>query len=96
MEGLIPPQLFNTIPLIKNLASLIFAAAAAARVYILPNGCIEHYYTQNHVQYMPISGKDKLFHKEQEYMSQVQPEVLRMEYKELIEILDQACMRDSG
>jgi hypothetical protein len=96
MEGLIPPHLFNTIPLIKNLASLIFAAAATARVYILPNGCIEHYYTQNHVQYMPISGKDKLFHKEQEYMSQVQPEVLRMEYKELIEILDQACMRDSG
>ena len=45
---------------------------------------------------MPISGKDKLFHKEQEYMSQVQPEVLRMEYNELIEILDQACMRDSS
>lgn len=96
MEGLIPAQLFNTIPLIKNLTSLIFAAAATARVYILPNGCIEHYYTQNHVQYMPISGKDKLFHKEQEYMSQVQPEVLRMEYNELIEILDQACMRDSS
>ena len=96
MDGLIPAQLFNTIPLIKNLTSLIFAAAATARVYILPNGCIEHYYTQNHVQYMPISGKDKLFHKEQEYMSQVQPEVLRMEYNELIEILDQACMRDSS
>ena len=76
--------------------SLIFAAAAAARVYILPKGCIEHYYTRNKVLYMPIAGKDRLFHTEQEYMTQVQPEVLRMEYRELIEILNQACMRDSG
>ena len=72
------------------------AAAAAARVYILPKGCIEHYYTRNKIQYMPIAGKDRLFHTEQEYMTQVQPEVLRMEYRELIEILNQACMRDSG
>lgn len=96
LQGLIPDQLWETIPLIKNLSSLIFAAAAAARVYILPNGCIEHYYTRNKIQYMPIAGKDRLFHAEQEYMSQVQSEVLRMEYRELIAILDQACMRDSG
>ncbi len=96
LGDILPPHLLETIPLIKNLASLIFAAAAAARVYILPKGCIEHYYTRNHVQYMPIVGKDRLFHAEQEYMSQVQPEVLRMEYRELIAILDQACMRDSG
>ncbi len=96
LPSLIPPHLAATIPLIRNLASLIFAAAAAARVYILPKGCIEHYYTRNKVLYMPIAGKDRLFHTEQEYMTQVQPEVLRMEYRELIEILNQACMRDSG
>ena len=82
--------------MIKNLSSLIFAAAAAARVYILPKGCIEHYYVENHIQYMPIAGKDSLFHTEKEHLLKSSPQELRIQYRELIEILEQACAREPG
>ena len=42
----VPKNIGATVPMIKNLSSLIFAATAAARVYILPKGCIEHYYVE--------------------------------------------------
>ena len=93
LQGYIPQKLVDSIPLVKNLVSLIFAATSATGVYILPKGCIEHYYTRNNIEYMPISGKDRLFHIENEYMGQAQLEVLKMEYKDLIDILEQACMR---
>ena len=90
LADVLPLPLARTIPLVKNLAYLIFAAAEAARVYILPKGCIEHYYTQNHVEFMPVSGKDKLFHAELEHLSHLKTNKLRTEYAELIDILERA------
>ena len=81
------------IPNIKNLLSITLAAAEAARVYILPNGCIEHYYTQNEVSYMPIAGKDRLFHEEYDYIQSLNEEEKRKSYPELISIIEKACSR---
>lgn len=92
----VPKKIGATVPLIKNLSSLIFAAAAAARVYILPKGCIEHYYIKNQIQYMPIAAKDRLFHTEKEHLLKSSPQELRIQYRELIEILEQACAREAG
>lgn len=75
---------------IKNLLSLILASAEAARVYILPGGCIEHYYTQNPVLYMPVAGKDKLFHEEYDYMQTLTPEQIVKKYPELNSIIEKA------
>jgi predicted ATP-dependent endonuclease of OLD family len=85
------PELSRTIPDIKNLYSLILAAAEAARVYILPKGCIEHYYTQNTIEYMPVSAKDRLFHNEIEYLLDSNKKTVQKEYSELITILEKAC-----
>ena len=82
------------IPNIKNLLSITLAAAEAARVYILPNGCIEHYYTQNEVSYMPISGKDRLFHEEYDYIQSLNEEEKRKSYPELISIIEKACSKN--
>lgn len=95
IEPFLSDQTAATIPLIKNLASLIFAAAEAARVYVLPKGCIEHYYTKNRIRYMPVPGKDRLFHTEREYISKTNSEILRKEYSELLSILERACSRHS-
>lgn len=89
----LPLPLARTLPLIRNLSYLIFAAVEAGRVYVLPKGCIEHYYTQNNIKYMPISAKDKLFHTEYEYMTSVSSEILQKKYSELLAILDKACSR---
>ena len=91
LADVLPLPLARTIPLVKNLAYLIFAAAEAARVYILPKGCIEHYYTQNEIEYMPISGKDRLFHAELEYMNNESEDVIKKKYSQLIVILEKAC-----
>ena len=78
---------------IKNLLSLSLAAAEAARVYILPSGCIEHYYTRNPVHYMPISGKDKLFHEEHDYMQTLTSDEIEKNYPVLSSITQRACAR---
>lgn len=90
----LPLPLAASLPLIRNLTSLIFAAAEAARVYILPKGCIEHYYKRNQVQYMPVPAKDRLFHTEREFMAELPSEALCKQYAELIAILDRACVRN--
>ena len=89
-QNILPLPLARTLPLIKHLYFLILEAAEKARVYILSKGCIEHYYTQNHVQFMPVSGKDKLFHAELEHLSHLKTNKLRTEYAELIDILERA------
>ena len=78
---------------VKNLAALIFAAAEAVRVYILPRGCIEHYYTRNHVSYMPVTAKDRLFHTERKYLSTAKAGQIKEAYTELINLLEQVCMK---
>ena len=78
---------------IKNLLSITLAAAEAGRVYILPEGCIEHYYTQNEVLYMPISGKDRLFHEEYDYIQSLSEEEKRKSYPELVSIIERACSK---
>lgn len=78
---------------VKNLFSLILAAAEASRVYVLPGGAIEHFYTQNKVSYMPISGKDKLFHEEFEYLQNLNSEEIKSKYPELTSIIKKACSK---
>lgn len=89
--NLLPQNLAKTIPQIKSLTSIILAAAEAARVYILPEGCIEHYYICSDVKFMPVSSKDKLFHKELEHILHSDKKNIRREYSKLLSILEEAC-----
>jgi len=90
LDQILPLPLAKQIPLIKNLFNYILAAFETSRVYILSKGCIEHYYTQNYVHYMPVSGKDRLFHAELEHLIHEKKEKLHREYGELLEILERA------
>ena len=92
-EGL-PREVAEAIPLIKNLATFILAAAEAARIYILPKGCIEHYYTRTSIQYMPVSAKDRLFRNELEFIQDAHRKAVRKNYAELIELLEKAACRN--
>lgn len=91
LKDILPIPLAKTVPIIINLTNLILAAFETARVYVLPRGCIEHFYVQSKVEYMPVSGKDKLFHAEFEAMVNASPKKLRQNYPELISILTKAC-----
>ena len=93
LSSLLPEKLATTLPLIKNLSSLIFAAAEAARVYILHKGCIEHYYTRSTVNYMPVSGKDKLFREELDFIMDTRPKTVRKQYEPLIFLLEAATSK---
>lgn len=93
LTGLLSQKLATTLPFIKNLSSLIFAAAESARVYILHKGCIEHYYTRSIVNYMPVSGKDKLFREELEFIMDSRPKIVRKQYEPLIFLLEAATAR---
>ena len=80
------------LPVIKNLTALILAAAEAGRVYILPKGCIEHYYSQEKIKYMPVSAKDRLFRNELDFIQNSHKKTIRKKYGELIEILQKASL----
>ena len=82
LSKVLPEKLAATLPIIKNLANLVLAAIEASRVYILPKGCIEHYYTQSLIQYMPVSAKDRLFRAEIEFMQDSHRKTVRKNYKE--------------
>ena len=90
LNNILSEQLATTLPVIKNLSSLIFAAAESARVYILHKGCIEHYYTRSTVNYMPVSGKDKLFREELDFIMDTRPKTVRKQYEPLIFLLEAA------
>ena len=94
IEKCLPSDIAETIPIIKNLASFILAAAEAARIYILPKGCIEHYYTRSSIQYMPVSAKDRLFRNELEFIKDAHRKSVRKNYGELIELLEKAAGRN--
>ena len=94
IEKCLSREVAETIPLIKNLAAFILAAAEAARIYILPKGCIEHYYTRSSIQYMPVSAKDRLFRNELEFIQDAHRKSVRKNYSELIEILEKAAGRN--
>ena len=93
LKSILSEQLASTLPLIKNLSSLIFAAAESARVYILHKGCIEHYYTRSVVNYMPVSGKDKLFREELDFIMDTRPKTVRKQYEPLIFLLEAATSK---
>ena len=93
LTSLLPEKLAESLPLIKNLSSLIFAAAEAARVYILHKGCIEHYYTRSVIKYMPVSGKDKLFREELDFIMDSRPKLVRKHYEPLIFLLEAATSK---
>jgi len=94
LAKILTPETAETIPVIKNLAAFILAAAEAARIYILPKGCIEHYYSRSSIQYMPVSAKDKLFRNELEFIQDAHRKSVRKNYSELIEILEKAAGRN--
>ena len=94
IEKCLSPEIAETIPLIKNLAAFILAATEAARIYILPKGCIEHYYTRSSIQYMPVSAKDRLFRNELEFIQDAHRKTVRKNYSGLIEILEKAAGRN--
>ena len=91
LEKLLPPKIAATIPLVKNLSALVLAAAEAARVYVLHKGCIEHYYTQNQILFMPVSAKDRLFRNELDFIQSSHKKTLRKKYEALIGLLEKAC-----
>ena len=93
LENFLSKQTAYTLPLIKNLYAIILAAVEAARVYILPRGCIEHYYVMNDIQFMPVPGKDRLFHAELDHIMSSKPKTVRKDYGELISILEKALAR---
>ena len=93
LEQVLKEKTAQSLPLVRALFSLVLAGAAAASVYILPRGCIEHYYTQSLVEYMPVSAKDKLFHAEREHILTAKEKTVRKEYSELIGILESAAAR---
>ncbi len=90
----LPREVAASIPLIKNLAAFILAAMEAARIYVLPKGCIEHYYTRTSIQYMPVSAKDRLFRNELEFIQDAHRKSVRKNYSELIELLEKAAGRN--
>lgn len=94
LKDVLPIPLAQTVPLIINLTNMILASIEAARVYILPKGCIEHFYRQSNIQYMPVSGKDRLFHTEIESMMTLSSSELKEQYPELVAILMRACFRN--
>ena len=93
LERHLPESISGSLPLVRNLFNLILAAASAAGVYILSQGCIEHYYTQSSVRYMPVAGKDRLFHMERKHLLLSDPDTVRSEYAPLLSILEAACVR---
>ena len=93
LKTILSEQLASTLPLIKNLSSLIFAAAESARVYILHKGCIEHYYTRSVINYMPVSGKDKLFREELDFIMDTRPKTVLKQYEPLIFLLEAATSK---
>ncbi|MBR5400464.1 MAG: AAA family ATPase [Treponema sp.] len=93
LSKILSEPLAATLPVIKNLSSLIFAAAESARVYILHKGCIEHYYTRSVVNYMPVSGKDKLFREELDFIMDTRPKIVRKQYEPLIFLLEAATSK---
>lgn len=95
LQDFLMPQSARSLPLVKNLFALILAATEAAGVYILPDGCIEHYYTQNKIEYMPVAAKDRLFHTELEYIRNLSPQEAENKYGDIITILGRACVKNS-
>ena len=93
LQAFLPSKLAFTIPVIKNLASFILAAIEASRVYILPKGCIEHYYYRSNINYMPVAAKDRLFRTELEFIQVSHKKTVRKAYADLIGILEKACSR---
>ncbi len=93
LASVLTEQSVQSLSAIKNLFAIILAATAAADVFILPRGCIEHYYTQNDIQYMPVSAKDRLFHTELEHLLLSNAKEIQKDYAELIDILENACAR---
>ena len=93
LKEVLSEQFAASLPYIKNLSSLIFAAAESARVYILHKGCIEHYYTRSTVNYMPVSGKDKLFREELDFIMDTRPKTVRKQYEPLIFLLEAATSK---
>lgn len=81
----------KNLSVVKNLFQFILAGFEAARVYVLQRGCIEHYYVQSSNKYMPISGKDKLFRNELDFMQDAHRKTIVKNYAELINVLEKAA-----
>ena len=66
----------------------ILQAFAAANIFILPIGELEHYYTQTTFDYLSITNKDTSFHSERDYILDCNDTAeLELKYSALIPIL---------
>jgi hypothetical protein len=68
----------------------LLEAFKATNILILPNGEIEHYYTQSSLDYLNITEKDKVsaFNKDRDYILECSNiEELKSKYKDLVDIL---------
>lgn len=96
LKNFLSPETAKIIPSIKKLSDLIFAAAEAAGVFILHKGCIEHYYSRSSIKYMPVSGKDKLFRHELDFIQTAPAKAVKKSYQELINILEKCTSINSS
>ena len=96
LQAALPKEIAHTVPLAANLACYILAAAEAAHVYILSGGCIENYYVQEENPFMPIQGKDRLFHTELEYLMTLTRAERSAEYPGLIAVLNRAMRAEES
>ncbi len=77
--------------LIIGRLSQLFNAFKACDTFIFPKGEIEHYYTQSDVNYLSITNKDTYFHKERDFLLQIETkEEILENYPELTEIIKEA------
>lgn len=69
----------------------IFNAFKACNAFIFPIGEIEHYYTQTEIDYLNITSKDTCFHRERDYLLQIEnKEEIEANYSDLATILKDA------
>ncbi len=64
-------------------------AANSCNIYFIKIGEIEHYYTQSEVDYLNITKKDVIFHKEREFILNSETQIIQENYVELINLLEE-------
>jgi hypothetical protein len=69
----------------------LFNAFKACSAFVFPVGEIEHYYTQTEIDYLNITSKDTCFHRERDYLLQVETkDEIEANYSALTTILKEA------
>lgn len=81
-------SLQTTINFVIPRFQILLDAFQSANIYILPNGELEHYYTQTTIDYLNVSNKDVAFHTERDFiLSCTDNSLLESSYSGLLPIL---------